>query len=334
MVWIKFLICAAIVVFAGSKLSKYGDAIAEKTSLTGAWVGLLLLATITSMPELVTSISAVSVVDVPDLAVGMILGSNLFNLLIIGILDIQYREGPLLSAVKRQHILSAGFCVLIIAIAGTGILIGNRVVALSLGGFDLFSLLLLVSYMISLRVISGFEQEIEKDFLGEEAQRLNYSHMSLRRTYLSFAAASLAIVGASIWLATIGDEIADVTGWEASFVGSLFLAVISSLPELVVCTSALKIGAVDMAIADVLGSNMFNTGIIIAASDIFYRKGSILASSSMGLAWAALIAVAMTVIVIMGVRFSSKHKALKIASWEVPMLIALWVIGAYVLFTS
>lgn len=75
MVWLKFIVCAVIVVFAATKLSKLGDAISEKTRLTGNWVGLLLLATIASIDELIAGIS--SVAEEPNLAIGMAVGSNL-----------------------------------------------------------------------------------------------------------------------------------------------------------------------------------------------------------------------------------------------------------------
>ena len=336
MVWVKFLICAAIVIIAGTKLSKYGDAITEKTSLTGAWVGLLLLATITSMPELVAGASSVAVVDPPqpNLAVGMVMGSNLFNLMIIGLLDLQYRRSPLLAVASRQHLASAGLCILIIGIAGISIFIADDPSDWSIDRVGISSILLLISYFISLKLISGYEQKLVQEYSAEEPEKLNHAHISLRRTCVNFSIAGLVIIGASIWLATIGDEIADETGWEASFVGSLFLAVISSLPELAVCTAAVKIGAIDMAIADVLGSNMFNTGVIIAASDLFFGEGSILSVSSTGLGWAAIIAIVMTGIVVLGIFVPTKRKLFKVASWEVPLLIALWASGAYILFVT
>lgn len=336
MVWLKFVICAVIVIFAGTRLSKYGDAISEKTGLSGAWVGLLLLATITSMPELVAGASSVALVDPPqpNLTVGMVMGSNLFNLIIIGILDIQYRGAPLLAVISKQHILSAGLCVLIISIAGIGVFIADDPNDWSIDRIGIFSLLLLPAYLISLNLLSGFERRLEQEYIKEETEELNYSHMSWRRTYLMFGIASIVIIAASMWLAIIGDDIADETGWEASFVGSLFLAVISSLPELAVCTAALRLGAVDMAVADVLGSNMFNTGIIIASSDAFFSQGSILSASTSGLAWAALIAIVMTCVVVAGIMLPSKRKIFRVVSWEPPLLFALWILGAYVLFVS
>jgi len=322
------------VVFAGTKLTKYGDAIAEKTRLSGAWIGLLLLATITSMPELVTGISSVTIVDVPDLAVGTVMGSNLFNLSLIVLMDVLYRDMPLLSAASRKHLASASLCILIIALAGIGIIMGNQDHGVSFGKFDLFSLLLILSYLSGLTVMSRLETGTAAIMRSGEIPKPHYSDMSLRRTGLSFTIAGIVIIGASIWLATIGDEIAETTGWEASFVGSLFLAVISSLPELTVCIAAIRLGAVDMAIADLLGSNMFNTGIIIAASDIAYRGDSILYSASLSLAWAAMIAIAMTIVVMAGILFPAKQKALRFISREGPILLGLWIAGSYILFTG
>jgi cation:H+ antiporter len=68
--------------FAGVRLSYYGDIIAEKSGLSRGWVGLILLATATSQPELVTGLSSVTVARVPDIAVGDIMGSCVFNLLL------------------------------------------------------------------------------------------------------------------------------------------------------------------------------------------------------------------------------------------------------------
>ena len=85
MVWLKFLLCVVIILFAGTKLARYGDAIAEKTGLGRIWIGLMLLAIITTMPELVTAVSSATFVEGngPDLALGTLLGSCIFNLLIL-----------------------------------------------------------------------------------------------------------------------------------------------------------------------------------------------------------------------------------------------------------
>jgi len=126
LVWLKFLLCVAIILFAGTKLARYGDAIAEKTGLGRMWIGLLFLAIITSMPEMATGISAAALVKLPDLTFGTIFGSCLFNLTILALLDVMHRRTPILSKVRPVHMLSAGIGLLLVAIAALSILGGEK----------------------------------------------------------------------------------------------------------------------------------------------------------------------------------------------------------------
>ena len=126
MVWFKFFLCLVIILFAGTKLAKYGDAIAEKTGLGRMWVGLLLLAFVTAMPELTTAMSAAALVKIPDLSFGTLLGSCLFNLTILAVLDVMHHRIPILSNVSRVHMLSAGMGILLMSLAAGSIFAGER----------------------------------------------------------------------------------------------------------------------------------------------------------------------------------------------------------------
>jgi cation:H+ antiporter len=332
LVWVRFLICVLLIVFFGARLSRYGDVIAEKTGLSGVWIGLLLLAIVTSLPEIITGISAVTVVgdpQGPDLAMGTIFGSNLFNLFIIALLDIMYRPGPLLSRAWVGHRLSAGLGILLIAFAGGSILLGTRVGGWDIGWVGIYSLVLILLYLWGSGRI--FRRERRP---AAEARALRYENISPRRAYLGFAIAAIAVIGAGTWLAIIGDEIAAITGWGATFVGSLFLAATTSLPELVVSIAALRLGAIDMAIADMLGSNMFNMGIAIAGVDLFYGSGSILSAVSSSHCLTALAAILMTLIVIAGLTFRPQRKTPLGMSWYSIALIGIYIIGFYFLFTT
>ncbi|RLC69688.1 MAG: sodium:calcium antiporter [Chloroflexi bacterium] len=333
LVWTKFLVCALIVIFSGTKLTQYGDAIAEKTGLTRAWIGLLLLAAMTSMPELVTGASAAALVRVPDLAIGVVLGSNLFNLLLVVVLDLLHRPGPFLTRAGRSNLLLARLSALLIGLAGLGLLMGNLVPSLALGWLSPFSLVLVLLYLLSLRWLFRLEQSRQVS-PAPGTQLLRYQYLSSRRTYLSFALAGAVIIGAGIWLASIGDEIAQITGWGDSFIGNILLAIITSLPELSVCIAALRLGAADMALADLLGSNLFNTGVIIAAADLLYWENPIFRSASLGQLWAVGIALLMTGFVALGLILSSRRKLLGIFDWESFLLLALYVLGAYGLFVT
>jgi cation:H+ antiporter len=151
--------------------------------------------------------------------------------------------------------------------------------------------------------------------------------------YLKFALAAGAVIGAGIWLSLVGDEIALVTGWGASFVGSLFLAITTSLPELVVAVAALRLGAIDMAVADVLGANMLDM-VTVIWTDLAYTSGPILTTVSSAHFTTAIVAIAMTVLVIIGLHFRQKRKVFVFTSWYSPLLVGLYIFGAYVLFSA
>jgi cation:H+ antiporter len=333
LVWFKFALCLAIILFAGTKLARYGDAIAEETKLGRVWIGLVLLATITSMPELVTGVSSVALVKPPepDLALGTLLGSCSLNLAIVALLDILHRHTPVLSAASSRHMASAGWGILLIVIAGGAILAGARFSGLALGWVAIPSILILMLYLVGMWWL--FRRERNQQLALAESAASPDKETGVKKLYFRFALAGLAVIAAGIWLSFIGDEIAVTTGWQATFVGSLFLAITTSMPELVVSVAALRLHAIDMAVANILGSNMLNLA-LIAPVDVFYTKGSIFASASTGNLITVGVVVAMSLIVIAGLRFRLKRKTFVIMSWYCPALIALYVLGAYALFTS
>jgi cation:H+ antiporter len=145
--------------------------------------------------------------------------------------------------------------------------------------------------------------------------------------------AAIAIIGAGIWLSFVGDEIAETTGWGASFVGTLFLAITTSMPELAVTVAALRLGAIDMAVADILGANMLDM-VVITWVDLFYTPGPILAMVSEAHLITAMVAVVMSLLVIVGLRFRQKRKTFIVISWYGVALAGLYIFGAYALFIS
>ena len=334
LVWLKFLVCVGIILFAGTKLARYGDAIAEKTGLGGLWIGLVLMALITSMPELVTGVSAAALVRLPDLALGNFLGSCLFNLSILAGLDVILRR-PILSQVSRGHILSAGMGILLLGVTCLSIFGGERFSGLALGWVGVPGIVVVMLYLIGARQMFRREQRERLAAAGPEA--LVYRNVPARAAYLRFALAAVVVIAAGIWLSFVGDEIARVHHWDASFVGSLFVAITTSMPELVVTITAVRMGALDMAVADLLGANMLNV-VAITWADIFYTEGPILFQPRSLVSGShiitALIAMVMSLLVIIGLRFRQRGKPPVIISWYGPLLVGLYIFGAYNLFTS
>ncbi len=330
MVWLKYVACLAIILFAGTKLARYGDAIAEKTGLGGLWIGLVLLAAITSVPELVTGVSSAALVGLPDLALGTLVGSATLNLAILALLDILYRPAPILSKVHLRHVASAGTGILLTAIAAVSILFGEKLSGVRLGWVGITSIVILIVYLVALRQMFRFERSHQLPSVQDAT--LRYKKISIKMVWFRFTLAAIAVIGAAMWMSFIGSEIAETTGWDASFVGSLFLAISTSMPEIVVSIAAVRLGAIDMAIADILGSNMFNIA-IIAPVDLFYNKGPLLSAVSRTThpIMAAVMGV-MSIIVIIGLRFRQKRKTFIFISWYSVVLIGLYIIGTYALF--
>jgi len=332
LIWFKFLLCLAIILFAGTKLARYGDAIAEKTGLGRIWIGLVLIAAITTMPELVTSVSSVALVrpPSPDLALGTLFGSCMFNLSILALLDILHRSTPVLTEASPRHTASAGWGILLITIAAGGILAGARFSRLALGWVGIPSIIILVVYLVGMRQM--FLSERGHQSATAKADSLQYKEIPAKTAYLRFALAAAAVIAAGIWLSFIGNKIAETTGFGASFVGSLFLAIATSAPELVVATTALRIGAIDMAIADVLGANMLDITMVFPV-DLFYAKGAVLSSVSGSHLITAAVVVVMNLLVIAALKLRQRRKTFIVISWYALVLLGLYIFGAYMLYS-
>jgi len=331
LIWFKFILCLAVILFAGTKLAQYGDAIAEKTGLGRIWIGLVLLAAITTMPELVTSVSSVALVHSADLALGTLLGSCCFNLSLLALLDILHSRTPVLSVASPRHVITAGWGALLIAIAAASIIAGGRFSFLALGRVGIPSIVILILYLLGMWWI--FRRERGQRLHAAPTTSPQYDKFTTRTVCIRFALAAAAVIAAGIWLSFIGDAISEATGWGSTFVGTLFLAITTSAPELVVAITALRLGAVDLAVADLLGANMLNIA-MIAPVDLAHGQGFVLSSVSSGHLIIASVAVMMSLLVIAGLRFRQRRKIFRVASWYAPVLIVLYICGAYALFNS
>jgi cation:H+ antiporter len=315
MIWIEFSICAGLLVWAATLLSKYGDVLAVKTGLGRAWVGAILIAGVTSLPELASGISAVTWLKAPNLAAGATLGSCLFNLALIAVMDLAYQPGRILTKTHDGHILSAGLGILMLGMVAMGVLVGTSYSSVGILGFSLLSLLLLVTYAFGARMISTVEQARQAEVLDQTAEAEGYAQISTFKTYFVFILSALAVVGLGIWLASIGDRISATTGLSRSFVGNLFLATSTSLPEIAASLAAIRIGAIDMAIGNVLGSNLFNIA-LLAIYDIADGRANFWASLTDANGFAAVIAMMMTGVVIISLMYRVSPKTPYRFSWD------------------
>lgn len=329
LLWLQLLICLAVIGFAGYFLSRYGDIIADKSGISASWVGLILLSAATTLPELVTGISAVSFADAPDIAVGNVLGSTVFNLAVLVLLDALYKRETLYSRAAQGHILSAALGTLLIAFTGFSLLLDHAGMSPAWGHVGLYSPLIALVYLVAMRAVYSYERRTLAEYTEDSAGR--YPDMTLRGAIKGYLWAALAVVVAGSWLPFVAKDISDMMGWGQSFVGTLLVAAITSAPEVAVTISALRIGALDMAIANLLGSNLFNI-IILAINDLFYTKGSLLAHVDASHALTAFTSVMMSALVTVGFIFRPQGRAVLGLTWVSLGLLMLYVLNSWILF--
>jgi cation:H+ antiporter len=264
MIWIIFIAIAMIIIVAGSSLSLHADVLARKLNLSRSAMGVLLVSLVTTLPEIATTLGAVATVESPDLALGNNLGSVLFNLVIIAMCDLVFRQGGILRSVPRQLMMPAVSSFALLAVLPAMLLYP---IPAAVGGvrFNAWSLGIAVLYLgmfFAVRKYSG---------APDAPSAPGASLPSVKRAALGFFLSSVVVVVAGIGLAMTGERIAATSGLSRSFVGTLFLAVATSLPELAVGLSAARRGAFDLMVGNVLGANMLNV-LVIGLADFVYAR--------------------------------------------------------------
>ncbi len=327
LLWLAFIICTSAIVYAGTRLSRYGDIIAEKTGLGRTWIGVVLMATVTSLPELVTGISSVTYAGVPDIAVGDALGSCVFNMLILAILDAVYRPTPISAKAHQGHILSAGFGILLLGAVSLSIFFANH--AFPLGWIGTYSLMFIVIYFFAMRMVYYYEKKQIALFI-DKAIELQYGDIPTRTAVFHYAINAVIVIIAAMFLPKIGEGIAETTGLGQSFVGNIFIAISTSLPEVVVSLAAVKMGAVDLAIGNLFGSNIFNI-LILGIDDVLYVKGPLLSFVNQNHAISALSTIMMTAIAIIGLTYRAEKKPIPLA-WDSVGIVVVYLINLTLLY--
>ena len=267
MVWLVFSLSAAAIVYTATQLARYGDVLAIRTRLGGMFIGLLLLAGATSLPEVLTSISSISL-NAPNLAAGNLLGSNAFNMLLLAVLDLVHRKTRILRRAALKHALSGSLTIFLIGLVLFFMLADIRI---QIGWVGLDSLLIIAAYVVAVRLIRP-----NMDTGGVTEWPVPEGTPSLLRGAIGFLVSAIALVFVTPIMVRSSAAIAETTGLGTTFIGTTLVAMVTSLPELVTTLAAARIGADDMAIGNLFGSNLFNM-FAVGLTDVFYTSGRFLA---------------------------------------------------------
>lgn len=331
LLWVQFGVLGAVIFAAGSQVTKYGDVIAEKTGLGRLFIGVVLVATATSLPELFVGIGSTAIAKLPDLAVGDVLGSCIFNLLLLVVADYAYGRKPILSHSAQGHILSAAFGVLMLTLVALFLLNPEYFSTLQFARVGLATPIIAAVYLASITLIFNYERNQIAGYIERTITELHYEHITMRVAWLGYAASAAIVIAAALYLPGVAGRLAQETGWGDSFMGTIFMAFTTSLPELVVVIAAVRMNAGDIAVANVFGSNLFNI-LVLAIDDLFYRPGVLLSNVSAVHLDTIVAALGMYGLAMVALIYRVKRRSERRLEWESVGIVILFLLNALFIF--
>lgn len=293
----SFIGGGALLVIGGTLLARAGDQFAERTRLGGLFVGIAVLAIATSLPELATDIAAVRA-GAPDLAVGALLGSNMTNMAILALIDLVHRR-TVWPAISLGHARTASVAIGLTALATLTILTPT---GLELGWVGAETVLIGIGYVVSLLWIRRARPDLGLTGAPTPLPTGWSEETSVSMTWivLRLVAATVLVLVSGPIVAATGEELAAVTGLGQTFVGVAFVAAATSAPELVAALAAVRIGAHDLAVGNLFGSNAVNMALLLIV-DLAYTPGALLGAVGPQQAVAGLGAILLMALALAGI---------------------------------
>lgn len=333
-VWFLYVICLVITVFASNKLAEYIDALDKKTKISGAFLGGILLAGVTSLPELITSITA-AIMKEPEMTLGNILGSNLFDIAIIGVLMLVFVRRCLDKKVSKSNVITCIFT-LFVAILILICSVFNLKLVIPYINVNILTPIILILYVIAL----WFSQKTEDDEIPAEniedkkQENQNSSDESssavpeksvvnkaetlpVKQIVVRFVAFAIVLIGISVGMTYLVENIATTYNLGRGLAGALFLGVATSLPEIISSFTLVRLGNFDSAFGNIVGSCLFNFG-VIAIADIVYTTGTVFLTDLQSIILSACLVVACLILLIFALIRRSKLKIKNSLKIQIP----------------
>lgn len=309
-----FVAIGVAVFVIASRLARDADRIADATGLGRVWIGTLLLAGSTSLPELLTDVNA-ALLDVPDIGVGDLLGSTMANLMILAVLDLAFARRRILENVAVDHALVATLALVLTAMAGIAVTSGGWG---SLGHVGLETVLIAAAYVVGMRAVyrssaaTALRDQME---LGEDRRSL------LRRGTIGLATAAVGLLLTTPLLVISAEAVALESGLSNTAVGTLLVGFTTSFPELAATIAAVRMGALDLAVGNIFGSSAFNMFVLLPM-DLAYRPGPVLASVSASHAISAQFACLVLALGMLGILARAGRRTLLVRIESLAILAA------------
>lgn len=325
-----FGLSAAAVWFAGTRLARYADAIATQTGIGRAFLGMILLGGVTSLPELAVSVTA-TVEGNPVLSINDVLGSAAINVVILALADAFIGRKALTSTAPSSTLMLQGvLSIILLGMVAGAVISGDRTIL----GMGWWSWAILAVYIGSVALLANArtakEWKPRHTPPKEKDGGTRESEWPLRRLIGFTCAVGVVIVAAGFVLAQSGAAIAEQTGLGASFFGAIFLAAATSLPEVSTVLSAVRLRQYEMAFSDAIGTNLFNVTILVLV-DLLHPGDPVLRAAGPFAAFAALLALLLTATFMVGMLERRDRTVLRMG-WDSALVLLAYSIGVAVLY--
>jgi cation:H+ antiporter len=319
-----FIAVGVMVFLVASRLARHADAVADATGLGRLWVGTVLLAASTSLPELTTDVNA-AILNTVDIGVGDLMGSTLANMLLLGLLDLVYRRRQLLDNVSPNHALVATLAIVLTAMAGAAIVSGGWG---RIGHVGVETILIVAIYLVGMRSVYV---NMSPTAPPEQLELGDTSRSVLRGGLVGFGVAAVGLLATAPLLVVSAEALAAEAGLTESFVGTLLVGLTTSFPEIAATIAAVRLGALDLAVGNIFGSNAFNMTILLAM-DVAYTQGPVLAHASQDHARTALFAAIAVGFGLMGILARRGNRIAPVRVESVAIVLsyvgAVWVLAS------
>lgn len=326
MIFILYLILAITVVILSIIVSKYVDLIEKNSSLSGAFIGGIILSAVTSLPELFTSISSTVWLKKPGLCFGNILGSDLFNLTIMAFMVLIFSSKYKVAKISESHLVTIILLIFIYGILSLNML---GITNFNILTVNITSIIIFIMYIIGVKAMAkengdcdNFEEEIEEEVAIT-------AKLTLKQIVIRFIIASALLVIASILITYVTDLISIKLKLGAGLAGALFLGIATSLPELTSSISLARMENFNMVTGNIVGSNLFNF-LILFIADVLYLGDGIYNFADRQNINLVLFGAIATMFMGILLALNSKKKIKK--NMIVSVLLSIGIITSYVLF--
>ena len=322
--FLGLLSISTLIFLVASRLSRHADAIADETGLGGLWIGTVLLAASTSLPEVLTDINA-ALLDAPDIGVGDIFGANMANMMILAMLDLVFARKRVLDHVDKGHVQFGLLGILLMVMAGIGIISGGWG---RIGHVGLETIMIAVVYLGGMRLLYGFAKEKVRAFapIANTPNRVR-----LREAKIGFTLGAIGLLILTPVLVLTAEAVSLEAGISATFVGTLMVGLTTTLPELGTTFSAIRLGAFDLAVGNLFGSVMFNM-VVLLLMDVAYPRGPLLSFVARDHVLTILLGVTLLTLGIVAIVARSRWRTRRLFV-ENALIIATYVLGLWLLYT-